>query len=135
MSIDVIGDFLTIIRNGLLRAKPQVEAPYSVMKQAVLDVLKGEGFVRDYAVVGDGVHKKLKIYLKYVGGESVIHEIKRMSSPGCRRYVQVSTKGHNRIKPVVGGLGISIITTSKGVMSHKKAKKLGVGGEIICTIW
>ena len=136
MSIDTIGDFLTIIRNGLQRAKPFVVVPYSGLKQAILETLKAEGFIRDFAMVGEGdVKKYLKIYLKYVGGESVIHEISRISTPGCRQYAQVTTKGRHKIKPVIGGLGVSIVTTSRGVMSHKKAKELGVGGEVICTVW
>lgn len=136
MSIDTIGNFLTIIRNGLQRAKPFVVVPYSGLKQAMLVTLKTEGFIRDYVVVGENdVKKSLKIYLKYVDGESVIHELSRISSPGCRRYAQVATKGYHKIKPVIGGLGISIITTSRGVMTHKKAKELGVGGEVLCTVW
>jgi small subunit ribosomal protein S8 len=136
MSIDTIGDFLTVIRNGLQRAKPFVVVPYSGLKQAVLETLKTEGFIRDYAVVGENdVKKSIKIYLKYVDGESVIHELSRISRPGCRRYAQVATKGHHKIKPVIGGLGISVVTTSHGVMTHKKAKELGVGGEVLCTVW
>ena len=136
MSIDTVGDFLTIIRNGLHRAKPIVVAPYSGLKQAILETLKAEGFIREYAMFGEGdVKKYLKIYLKYVDGESVIHEIARVSRPGCRRYAQVTTKGRHKIKPVIGGLGVSIVTTSRGVMTHKKAKDLGVGGEVLCTVW
>lgn len=136
MSIDTIGDFLTIIRNGLKRAKSFVVMPHSVLKQAVLDTLKAEGFIRDYALVYEGETKKyLKVFLKYVKGESVIHELKRVSTPGCRRYAQVQTQGHHKIKPVIGGLGVSILTTSSGVITHKKAKVLGVGGEVICTVW
>lgn len=136
MSIDTIGDFLTIIRNGLLRAKPFVFVPYSRMKESILEVLKDEGFIREFAVVAaDDSKKSIKIYLKYVDGESVIHELTRISRPGCRQYVQVATKGTYGIKPVIGGLGISILTTSKGIVTHKKAKDLGVGGEIICTVW
>jgi small subunit ribosomal protein S8 len=136
MSIDTIGDFLTIIRNGLQRAKPFVVVPASGLKQAILETLKTEGFIRDYALLGEGdVKKYLKIYLKYVDGESVIHEICRVSKPGCRMYAQVATKGCHKIKPVVGGLGVSILTTSHGIMTHKKAKELGVGGEIVCTVW
>ncbi len=136
MSIDTIGDFLTIIRNGLQRAKPFVFCPYSRQKESILQTLKDEGFIREFAVVADNDSKKsIKVYLKYVNGESVIHELKRMSCPGCRQYVQVAAKGTFAIKPVIGGLGISILTTSKGIMTHKKARELGVGGEIICTVW
>ncbi len=137
MSTDTIGDFLTIIRNGIARAKPSVLTPYSRMKEAIVEVLKAEGFIRDYGVVDhDPVKKSLKIYLKYAGGESVIHELTRVSTPGCRRYAQIRTRrGHHRIRPVIGGLGASILTTSRGVMTHKKAREVGVGGEVICTVW
>lgn len=135
MSVDTIGDFLTIIRNGLLRAKPSVIAPYSKLKQAILETLKEEGFIRDFTVIADGSKKYLNIYLKYFDGESVIHELKRVSRPGCRQYAQIATKGQYRVKPVIGGLGVSILTTNCGVLTHKKAKELGVGGEVICTVW
>lgn len=132
MSVDSIGNFLTIIRNGLMVAKPFVVAPYSRMNAAIADILKEEGFIRNVVVVkADGAtHSTLKIFLKYVDGESVIHEITRVSKPSRRLYA-----GMNDIKPVIGGLGLSIITTSKGVISHKQAKKQGIGGEILCTVW
>jgi small subunit ribosomal protein S8 len=136
MSVDTIGDFLTAMRNGLLRARSFVIVPHSRLKQVILDALKAEGFIRDYVVVGEGDTKKsLRIYLKYVDGESVIHELVRVSKPSCRQYAQVATHGKHKIRPVIGGLGVSILTTSRGVMTHKRAKELGVGGEIICTVW
>lgn len=136
MSVDSIGDFLTIIRNGLMRSKLSVVAPYSRMREAIALILKEEGFIRDYSVLEDGPIKKVKIFLKYYSGESVIHEIKRISKPGRRRYAKITKKrGFHRLKPVIGGLGLSILTTSHGVISHKKAKKLGVGGEVVCTVW
>jgi small subunit ribosomal protein S8 len=80
--------------------------------------------------------KELKILLKYVNGESVIHELKRISRPGRRRYAKITrTRGFHRVRPVIGGLGLSILTTSRGVMSHKKAKMERVGGEVICSVW
>lgn len=130
MSIDVIGDFLTIIRNGLMSSKLFVVAPYSKIKAEVAEILKDEGFIKDFAITDEDDKKSVKIFLKYVGGESVIHELTRISTPGRRRY-----KGAANIKPVIGGLGLSILTTSKGIISHKKAKELGVGGEVICTVW
>ncbi|TET06996.1 30S ribosomal protein S8 [Candidatus Dependentiae bacterium] len=138
MSIDTIGDFLTIIRNGLMQSKPFVIAPYSKMREAISQILEGEGFIRDYVVLDDvsALKKSLKIFLKYVSGESVIHEIQRVSKPGRRRYAKITKKrGLHRLKPVIGGLGLSILTTSRGVISHKKARELGVGGEVICTVW
>lgn len=131
MSIDSIGDFLTIIRNGRMVSKPSVVAPYSRVKHAIAEILKGEGFIRGFEILENASGKKtLKIALKYVNGESVIHEITRESTPGLRVYA-----GAKSIEPVIGGLGLSIITTSRGLLSHKKAKELGVGGEVICTVW
>lgn len=137
MSLDAIGDFLTIIRNGLMKSKLSVIAPYSRIREAIAQILKEEGFIRDYVVLDDVASKKaLKILLKYVDGELVIHEIQRVSRPGRRRYAQIKkARGVRRLKPVIGGLGLSILTTSRGVISHKKAKELGVGGEVVCTVW
>jgi small subunit ribosomal protein S8 len=130
MSIDVIGNFLTIIRNGVMRSKPSVSAPYSKMKHAVADILKEEGFITDVVIDSVDNRKVLKVVLKYVGGESVIHEIKRESTPGRRIYTS-----SRQIKPVVGNLGMSILTTNKGVVSDKKARQSSLGGEVICTVW
>ncbi len=131
MSVDSIGDFLTVIRNGILATKSSVELPYSVMRYSIAQILKEQGFVRDVVVSDQEAGKRtLKVVLKYVGGESVIHEITRISTPGRRRY-----EGVRGFKPVIGGLGLSIISTSQGVISHKKAEQLGIGGEVICTVW
>ncbi len=129
MSIDAIGDFLTIIRNGLMSSKLFVVAPYSKLKMEIASILKDEGFIRDSAVFEEDGKQYIKIFLKYIKGESVIHELKRVSTPG-RSY-----KGAAHIKPVIGGLGLSILTTSKGIVSHKKAKELGIGGEVMFTVW
>src|SRR3990167_8107731 len=117
MSTDSIGDFLTIIRNALMRAKPLVLAPYSKMKFDISEILKQEGFVKDVLVEEVDGKKFLKLLLKYVDGESVIHEIKRVSTPGRRFYARA-----HELKPVVGGLGISILTTSQGIFTNKKAR-------------
>jgi len=131
MSVDSVGDFLTIIRNGTRVAKPFVLAPYSNEKMAIARILKSEGFVRDVSEHADDAGKRyVKVVLKYVDGESVIHEIRRVSKPGCRVYA-----GAKGIKPVIGGLGLSIVSTDRGVVSHKDAKKNGAGGEVICTVW
>lgn len=131
MSIDSIGNFLTIIRNGLMVSKPSIIAPYARMNQDIANVLKEEGFIRDFVILTDDTGKRsLKIVFKYVDNESVIHEITRKSKPSRRVYV-----GTQNIMPVISGLGVSILTTSKGVVSHKKAESLGVGGEVICTVW
>lgn len=131
MSIDAIGDFLTIIRNGLMASKPLVVAPYSKIKFEIANILKDEGFIKDVELVAiDDQKKHIKIILKYVDGESVIHEITRISTPGRRKY-----NAAHRVNPVIGGLGLSILSTNQGVISHKKARDLSVGGEIICTVW
>ncbi len=131
MSIDVIGDFLTIIRNGIMRSKSFVIAPYSKIKYTMAKLLQQEGFVRDVLVVDEGTPQaSLKIVLKYVQGESVIHRIVRVSSPGKRVYCRV-----NQLKPVVGNFGIAIMSTSQGVMTNKQAREVSVGGEVLCTVW
>lgn len=130
MSMDTVGNFLTIIRNGVQISKPFVMVPQSKMNKAIADILLKEGFIRSAQEVEEDSKKVLKIGLKYVGGESAIHELKRVSKLSRRNYSGVS-----EIKPVIGGLGISILTTNRGVITQKEAKKLGVGGEVICTVW
>ncbi|MEX0939985.1 MAG: 30S ribosomal protein S8 [Candidatus Babeliales bacterium] len=130
MSIDTIGNFLTIIRNGFILGKRSVEAPFSRMNFNIAQILKDEGFVKDIMIHGEGVEKRIKVLLKYVDGESVIHEITRLSKPSRRRYEKAKS-----LKPVKGKLGISILTTSKGLMTNKKARELAVGGEVICSVW
>lgn len=131
MSIDTIGDFLTIIRNGVLASKKEVTTSYSRLKHEIANILKDEGFIRDVAVEDTSkAFKNLKVVLKYTRGESVIHEITRVSKPGRRSY---ESSAH--IKPVIGGLGVTILTTNRGIMTHKKARELGVGGEVVCTVW
>ena len=132
MSVDSIADFLTIIRNGVMVSKSFVTAPYSKMRYSIAQILKDEGFIHDFVIVNSDsdVKKLLKVVLKYVDGEAVIHEIQRVSKPGRRMYA-----GSQNIKPVIGQLGISILTTNRGVIANKKAEKLSVGGEVICTVW
>jgi small subunit ribosomal protein S8 len=130
MSIDSIGNFLTLVRNAIMVSKPFVLAPYSKMNNGIASILQEEGFIRNFVVADEAGKKFLKLTLKYVDGESVIHELTRISKPSRRSYT-----GARGIKPVISGLGLSILTTSKGVISHKKAETLGVGGEVICTVW
>lgn len=130
MSIDTIGDFLTVIRNGLMVGKRSVSIQHSNLKQEIAAVLKEEGYIKDYKKTEEDAKPVLTVALKYVSGESVIHEITRISKPS-RRYFE----GQKNITPVIGGLGISILTTSKGVMSDRKAKQVNVGGEVLCHIW
>ena len=128
--MDVIADFLTIIRNGIAVSRLSVTVPYSKLKNSIVDILKNEGFIKDFSIEANGAKKSLRIFLKYVDGESVIHEISRVSKPGRRMY-----RGFIDLKPVVGGLGVSILTTSHGVLTNKQAKARSVGGEVICTVW
>ena len=132
MSIDIIGNFLTVIRNGILRSKSSVVTSYSSMKYELALILQQEGFINGIEVLNenDVVKKQIKIVLKYVNNESVIHEITRVSKPSRRIYA-----GIGDMKPVIGGLGVSVLTTNKGLLTDKTAKKMRVGGEIICTVW
>ena len=132
MSIDILGNFLTIIRNGISRSKDSVTTSYSKLKYDLALILQEEGFIVGIEVCNedDVVNKQLKIFLKYVNNESVIHEITRVSKPSRRVYA-----GIGNMKPVVGGLGVSVLTTNKGLLTDKTAKKMRVGGEIICTVW
>ena len=132
MSIDILGNFLTIIRNGIARSKNSVSTSYSKLKYDLALILQEEGFINGIEISNenDVVNKQLKIFLKYVNNESVIHEITRVSKPSRRIYANVTS-----IKPVIGGLGISVLTTNKGLLTDKTAKKMRVGGEIICTVW
>lgn len=130
MSKDVIADFLTILRNGIMRSKRSVTAQYSKMRYNLALILKEEGFVTDVLLEeNDGV-KSVTVILKYVDGESVIHEITRVSKPSRRIYESI-----DKVKPVVGGLGVNILTTNKGLLTDKAAKQQRVGGELICTVW
>ena len=131
MSIDVIGDFLTIIRNGVRVGKPWVKMGHSRVREVIATRLKEEGFISDISVIEEDASKKsLKLTLKYVDGESVIHSITRKSSPGLRRYA-----GSCEIEPVIGGLGITILSTNRGIITQHKAKAFNVGGEVLCTVW
>lgn len=130
MSIDSIGNFLTIIRNGFMLGKHSVDAIYSNINFHIAEILKEEGFIRDVSVDGDGVQKKITVFLKYVGGESVIHEITRVSKPSRRYYEKAKN-----LEPVKGKLGVAILSTNKGLMTDKKAQETMVGGEVICSVW
>ena len=128
---DPISDYLTRIRNAQMVRKPYVDIPCSNLKIRISYNLKEEKFIRDYYKINDNKQNILRLFLRYDANDMpVIHGIKRVSSPGCRRYVP-----SDRIPRVLNGLGISILTTSKGVLSNKKAKKLNIGGEILCNVW
>lgn len=126
---DPIADMLTRIRNGQSAGKQAVLMPSSKAKQAIAKVLKDEGFIKDYAVEQQGSHAEMTVELKYYNGLPVIDKIKRISKPGLRIY-----KSKDEFPSVLGGLGIAIISTSKGVMTDKSARSTGYGGEVICTV-
>lgn len=126
---DTIADMLTRIRNGQMAQKKSVLMPSSSVKKAISSVLKDEGYIEDFAVSQDGCKSELKISLKYYQGKPVIEKIQRVSRPGLRIY-----KGKDEISQVMGGLGISIISTSKGVMTDRAARAHGFGGEVLCSV-
>lgn len=128
---DPLGDMLTRIRNAQMRSKSTVRSPSSKLRQRVLDVLQDEGYIRGYEVVDSGDHKpEIEISLKYFDGEPVIRELKRVSKPGRRYY-----SGVTGMPQVRNGLGVSIVSTSKGVMSDARARAENVGGEVLCTVF
>ena len=127
---DPLGDMLTRIRNAQMRGMSKVVTPASKIRARVLDVLINEGYIRDYAEVEKDGHKNLEIELKYYEGQPVISEIKRISKPGRRVYSSVSD-----IPLVRNGLGISILSTSQGVMSDNSARTKNVGGEVLCRVF
>jgi small subunit ribosomal protein S8 len=126
---DPISDLLTRIRNASRALLPAVELPHSRIKEGVARILKSEGYVTEVTVDGKAV-KKLKIQLKYQGKKAVIEGLKRVSKPGLRKYV-----GSTEIPRVLGGMGVSILSTSEGVMTGTQAKKKNLGGELLCYIW
>ena len=128
---DPIADMLTRIRNGLIARHDAVTMPASNMKKAIAKILLDEGYIKSVDYVDDGLQGQIKIVLKYVQGrESIIKGLKRISKPGLRVYARSS-----EIPKVLGGLGIAIISTSKGVMTDKEARNAGVGGEVLAYIW
>ena len=127
---DPISDMLTRLRNGHSRLKKLVSMPSSNKKVAIAQVLKDEGYIVDFDVAGDAGKKSLTIELKYQDGKAVIEKITRVSRPGLRVY-----RSKDEIPTVVGGLGVAIVSTSKGLMSDRKARAQGVGGEIICSVY
>ncbi|WP_062305151.1 30S ribosomal protein S8 [Alicyclobacillus sendaiensis] len=131
MMTDPIADMLTRIRNANLVRHEKVEVPASKVKRAIAEILKNEGYIRDAEYIQDGPQGTIRLFLKYgKNNERVITGLKRISKPGRRVYV-----GHEDLPRVLGGLGIAIISTSKGIMTDREARKLGVGGEVICYVW
>jgi small subunit ribosomal protein S8 len=128
---DQIGDMLTRIRNAAIVRHDAVEMPASKLKIAVLKILKEEGFIADYELVKGKPERLIKIRLRYdENNQSIISGIERVSKPGLRIYAQ-----HNEIPRVYGGVGVAILSTPKGVITGHKARKEGVGGEVLCYVW
>jgi small subunit ribosomal protein S8 len=127
---DPISDMLTRIRNATHALLPTVGVPHSKLKESLAGILKREGYISDYAVEGQTVAKSLKLRLKYQGKKSVIEGLRRVSRPGLRRYV-----GAVEIPRVRGGLGISVVSTSEGIMTGAQARKKNLGGELLCYVW
>jgi len=128
---DPIADMLTRIRNGIMASYDKVEVPCSKTKINIVNVLKFEGYIRNYKIIKDNKQGIIVIYLKYNEDKSpVIKGLKRMSKPSCRIYSRCK-----KIPKVLNGLGINVISTSKGVMTDREARKMEIGGEIICSIW
>ena len=130
MIFDPIADMLTRIRNALAVKHPTVEMPSSNMKEKIAQILVDEGYIENYEVAVDGIKKTLKLTLKYYNGKPVIQGIQRVSKPGLRIFANLEN-----MPSVINGLGIAILTTTKGVMTNKEAKKQRVGGEVIAYIW
>jgi small subunit ribosomal protein S8 len=126
---DPIADMLTRIRNAQMVEKVSVAMPSSKVKVAIAQVLKDEGYIDDFAVKADGAKSELNIALKYYAGRPVIERLERVSKPGLRVY-----RGRNEIPQVMNGLGVAIVSTPKGVMTDRKARANGVGGEVICYV-
>jgi len=128
---DPVADMLTRIRNAIIASYDTVEVPSSKIKINIVKVLKFEGYIRNYKIVGDSKQDIIVIYLKYNEDKSpVIKGLKKISKPSCRIYSRCK-----KIPRVLDGLGINIISTSKGIMTDREARRMGTGGEIICSVW
>lgn len=127
---DLIADAFTIIRNAIMAKKENVDIPASNQIKSILDILKRENYIENFKFMEDKRQGMLRVYLRYIRGESAIRNIKRVSKPGLRVYVK-----HQKLPSVLRGRGLAIVSTSKGITSDQEAKKLGLGGEVIGYIW
>lgn len=128
---DPIADMLTRIRNALKASHETVDIPNSKLKMEIAKVLKSEGYIRNIKIISDGRHRLIRIFLKYdEEGVPVIGGVKRLSKPSCRIY-----SGYDDIPKILNGYGINIVSTSKGLMADRQARKMRVGGEILCSVW
>jgi len=131
MTTDPIADMLTRIRNGVRAKHPRVDLPSSKLKVEIARILKDEGYLTNFKVVEEKGKKTLRVFLRYTPDRrGVITDLKRVSRPGSRRYV-----GKTDIRAVVGGMGIAILSTPRGLMTGHAARKQGVGGELLCEVW
>jgi small subunit ribosomal protein S8 len=131
MTTDPIADMLTRIRNAVRSKHPRVDLPSSKLKVEIARILKDEGYLTNFKVVEEKGKKTLRVFLRYTPERrGVITDLKRISRPGSRRYV-----GKTEIRAVVGGMGISILSTPRGLMTGQSARKVGVGGEVLCEVW
>jgi small subunit ribosomal protein S8 len=126
---DPIADFLTRIRNGQAAGKPEIAAPASRIKLALAKVLKDEGYIEDFAIDGESAKPTVKVRLKYYQGRPVIDRLERVSRPGLRVY-----KAKDELPKILGGMGVAIISTSRGVMTDREARAAGHGGEVLCIV-
>jgi small subunit ribosomal protein S8 len=128
---DPIGDMLTRIRNGLIARKGDVSIPHSRLKVRIAEILVNEGYISDVDIIAAGINSEIKVKLKYTQDrQPVIHGLKRRSRPGLRVYAD-----RNSMPRVQGGLGVAIVSTSKGIMTDRDARKSRVGGELLCEVW
>ncbi|HWR14342.1 MAG TPA: 30S ribosomal protein S8 [Terriglobales bacterium] len=128
---DPVADFLTRVRNAIKAKQQKVDVPASKLKAEIARILKEEGYISNFKATEENGQKLLRVYLKYSNSnEAAISNLERVSKPGCRVYV-----GRTEIPRVLGGLGINILTTPRGVMTGREARKQGVGGEILCQVW
>jgi Ribosomal protein S8 len=130
MVTDPIADMLTRIRNANQQRHDEVVIPNSKLKVSLAEILKNEGFIKDYRVESEGIIKNIVVTLKYKGNDRVITGLKRVSKPGLRQYAKV-----NEIPRVLNGLGIVVLSTSQGLMTDKEARAKGIGGEVLAYIW
>lgn len=128
---DSIADMLTRIRNACKQEHRYVDVPLSNVKLSIIQLLKDQGFIQDFLVRKDKDQGCVRVFIKYAGGrQSVIHGLKRISKPSCRRYVK-----HQEIPRVLGGMGIAVLSTSQGIMDGISARKKKIGGELLCYVW
>lgn len=128
---DPIADMLTRMRNAYAAKHPKVDVPVSNIKMEIARILKEEGFINNYKLIGEGARRNIRIYLRYgAKGEQILSHIDRVSKPGCRVYIKGTA-----VPSVLGGLGVNIISTSRGLMTDRKARREKVGGELLCRVY